>query len=86
MTDVKGCETREGKESEEENGDEKETDLEEEAVLLQTSTPERSSVCDQDDFKDHKDQNVGDNGMDKGGRAWKMSQCMDGHLMYMYVK
>ena len=45
---MQGCKTRERKGCEEENEEEKENDLEEDAVLLQTSTPERSGVCDQD--------------------------------------
>ena len=88
MTDVKRCQASEGKRCEVVGEEEKETDIEEEddAVLLRTSTPPRSGVCSQDEVKDHKDENVGDDGTNKGGRARKISKCVNGWLTYMHVK
>ena len=75
MTDFKVCQASEGRGCEDDD-----------AVLLRTYTPPRSGVCGQDEDKDHKDENVVDDCTDKGGRAWKISKCVNGRLTYMHVK
>ena len=55
------------------------------AVLIRTNAPPRSGVCGEEEVKDHKDENVGNDGTDKGGRAWKISKCLNGRLTYMHV-
>ena len=75
VTDFKVCQASEGRGCEDDD-----------AVLLRIYTPPRSDVCGQDEDKDHKDENVVDDCRDKGGRAWKISKCVNGRLTYMHVK
>lgn len=44
------------------------------------SAPGKSDPCEQGEAEDPKDRDVGGDDLDKGGRIWKITKCLDGRI------